>query len=207
VACPIESATSESLRETTHSVLAGLTPRETTALRKLRHLPGCAGTATRNVYLLRSGRNVARKGDVQMFLRVVLSLFLYLSLFASCARAQTPDPAALAEQLGPQAAQMMQKMQSVQEQYQREKETRAAERRTIADQVAREELERAERNAASLRSQGIDPLSAAEVATRERMTPLQEQWKLEDAELDAQMQAKMQQAMAEVGLVVPVPAQ
>jgi len=142
-----------------------------------------------------------------MYLRVVLSLFLYLSLFASCARAQTPDPAALAEQLGPQAAQMMQKMQSVQEQYQREKETRAAERRTIADQVAREELERAERNAASLRSQGIDPLSAAEVATRERMTPLQEQWKLEDAELDAQMQAKMQQAMAEVGLVVPVPAQ
>ena len=34
---PVDSATSEGLKETTHSVLAGLTPREAKALRKLRH--------------------------------------------------------------------------------------------------------------------------------------------------------------------------
>jgi hypothetical protein len=98
---------------------------------------------------------------------------------------------------------MLEGMQAVQDKYSRIKKEREDERRAVVDSIAEEELERARGNAASLQSQGIDPMSAAEVETRKRLEALNAQWNAEDAALDAQMQAEMQQAMAEAGLYVP----
>jgi len=140
-------------------------------------------------------------------MNVRLALWLLLGLIACAAGAQVPDHAAIYQQLGPQAAQAMQETQKVQEQYARTKQERAAERAAIRDRIAKEELDRAQGNAASLRSQGIDPLSAAEVATRKRLDTLQRQWKAEDAELEAKAQADMQKAMSKAGLMTPTPAQ
>jgi hypothetical protein len=129
--------------------------------------------------------------------------FLLLGLFAFCAHSQTPDPQAIANQLGPEAAKMMESMLGMQEKYERIKKERENERRAIVDAVAKEERDRAMANAASLQSQGIDPMSAAEVASRKRLDALYAQWKIEDAALEAEMQADMQRAMAEAGLVAP----
>jgi nitrogen fixation/metabolism regulation signal transduction histidine kinase len=129
--------------------------------------------------------------------------FLLLGLFAFCAHSQNPDPQAIANQLGPEAAKMMESMLGMQEKYERIKKERENERRAIVDAVAKEERDRAMANAASLQSQGIDPMSAAEVASRKRLDALYAQWKIEDAALEAEMQADMQRAMAEAGLVAP----
>ena len=129
--------------------------------------------------------------------------FLLLGLFAHGARSQAPDPQAIANQLGPEAAKMMESMLGMQDKYQRIKKERESERRAIVDAVAQEERERAMANAASLQSQGIDPMSVAEVESRKRLDALNAQWKIEDAKLEAEMQADMQRAMAETGLLVP----
>ena len=102
---------------------------------------------------------------------------------------------------------MMSEMQRVQDKYVALEAEREAERKAIGDRVAREELTKARANAAALQSQGIDPGSAAEVATRERMAPYYEQWKAEDAALEAQKQADMQEAMSKAGLMIPMPPQ
>ena len=128
---------------------------------------------------------------------------LLLGLFAHCAQSQVPDPQALAAQLGPEAAKMMESMLAVQQKYEGIKKNRESERRAVVDAVAKEERERAMANAAALQTQGIDPMSAAEVATRKRLEPINADWKVEDAALDAQMQADMQRAMAEAGMYVP----
>jgi hypothetical protein len=39
------------------------------------------------------------------------------------------------------------------------------------------------------------------------MAPYYEQWKAEDAELEAQKQADMQEAMSKAGLMIPMPPQ
>ena len=129
--------------------------------------------------------------------------FLLLGLFAHGARSQAPDPQAIANQLGPEAAKMMESMLGMQDKYQRIKKERESERRAIVDAVAQEERERAMANAASLQSQGIDPMAVAEVESRKRLDALNAQWKIEDAALEAEMQADMQRAMAETGLLVP----
>jgi hypothetical protein len=129
--------------------------------------------------------------------------FLLLGLSAHGAHSQAPDPQALANQLGPEAAKMMESMLGMQDKYERIKKERESARRAIVDAVANEERERAMANAASLQSQGIDPMSAAEVATRKRLDALNAQWKIEDARLEAEMQADMQRAMAEAGLLAP----
>jgi nitrogen fixation/metabolism regulation signal transduction histidine kinase len=129
--------------------------------------------------------------------------FLLLGLFAHGAHSQAPDPQAIANQLGPEAAKMMESMLGMQDKYQRIKKERESERRAIVDAVAQEERERAMANAASLQSQGIDPMSVAEVESRKRLDALNAQWKIEDAKLEAEMQADMQRAMAETGLPVP----
>jgi len=126
-----------------------------------------------------------------------------IALLALGARAQVPDPTALVEQLGPEAARMMMGLQAVQEKYSRIEKERELERRQVSDAIAKEEIDRARRNAASLQARGVDPMSAAEVETRKRMVVLQEQWRAEDAQLDAQMQVEMQRAMQEAGLLVP----
>jgi nitrogen fixation/metabolism regulation signal transduction histidine kinase len=129
--------------------------------------------------------------------------FLLLGLFAHGAHSQAPDPQAIANQLGPEAAKMMESMLGMQDKYQRIKKERESERRAIVDAVAQEERERAMANAASLQSQGIDPMAVAEVESRKRLDALNAQWKIEDAALEAEMQADMQRAMAETGLLVP----
>ena len=125
----------------------------------------------------------------------------------STAQAQAPSQEQIMQQLGPEAAKMMSEMQRVQDKYVALEAEREAERKAIGDRVAREELTKARANAAALQSQGIDPGSAAEVATRERMAPYYEQWKAEDAALEAQKQADMQQAMSKAGLMIPMPPQ
>ena len=134
------------------------------------------------------------------------AISLLTCLLAFCVQAQVPDPVTVARQLGPQAANVMQKMQGVQDEYAQARKEREAEREAVSKQIAREELDRAKRNAAALQSQGVDPLAAAEVATRDRLRPLQEQWKAEDAAFEAQAQADMQKAMTEAGLIAPMPS-
>ena len=46
-------------------------------------------------------------------------------------------------------------------------------------------------------------MTAAEVETRKRLEGIYAGWKFEDAELDMQMLADMQKAMAEAGIHVP----
>jgi hypothetical protein len=46
-------------------------------------------------------------------------------------------------------------------------------------------------------------MAVAEVESRKRLDALNAQWKIEDAALEAEMQADMQRAMAETGLLVP----
>lgn len=121
--------------------------------------------------------------------------------------AQAPTQEEIMKYLGPEAAEMMGGMQQVQEKYAVIEAQRKAERKAIGDRVAQEELAEARANAAALQSRGIDPGSAAEVATRERMAPYYEQWKAEDAELEAQKQADMQEAMSKAGLMIPMPPQ
>ena len=125
----------------------------------------------------------------------------------STVQAQAPTQEQIMQQLGPEAAKMMSEMQRVQDKYVALEAEREAERKAIGDQVAQEELAKARANAAALQSQGIDPGSAAEVATRERMAPYYEQWKAEDAALEAQKQADMQEAMSKAGLMIPMPPQ
>jgi hypothetical protein len=132
---------------------------------------------------------------------------LIAGVLVSTAHAQAPTQEQIMQQLGPEAATMMSEMQRVQEKYVALEAKREAERKAIGDRVAQEELARARANAAALQSRGIDPGSAAEVATRERMAPYYEQWKAEDAELEAQKQADMQEAMSKAGLMIPMPRQ
>ena len=140
-------------------------------------------------------------------MKTAIASCLLVALLAATALAQAPTQEEIMKYLGPEAAEMTGGMQQVQERYAAIRAERKAERSTISNQVAEEELARAKSNAASLQARGVDPFSAAEVATRERMAPYYEQWQAEDAALKAQEHADMQEAMAKAGLIMPTPPQ
>jgi hypothetical protein len=116
-----------------------------------------------------------------------------------------PDQNEIMKQLGPGPAQMLASMQALQEKYAAMDQERSAERRAISEEIAREELDKAMANAASLTSQNIDPRAAAEVNARQRLAPIYAQWEVEDAALEREKKADMEKVMAEAGLMVPVP--